>query len=825
MKILSPKPLAILLLILLATPASFVYAQENAPGSVLANEMNEPLTPSGAEGLPPEDDIKEDLLTNETIAEDPVEEAVEPGPLSANAKVVKSIEVIGNKSIGVAAILSKIKTRVGQEYIENVVSDDLKRLYNTGYFFDVKVDKKDVEGGYKVIINLVEKPIVEDITFSKLRYFNKRSLETKMKTKKGKFLDNKSLKDDINTIQEMYAKKGLSQAKVEVETFNDETTNKASLHFIVREGYRVKVKTINVVGNIAYSDRKIIRVIKARPAWLFNSGHLKEDVLEEDMDRIKAFYEQNGYIDAKANYTLDYLNQGRVVINITIEEGKRYYVGDLTIAGNSIASEHEIKAAMTTIKPGNIFSRAKLEEDVNNIQTMYFDMGRIFAKVNESTSLNNENGRVDVKLDVEEGGLAYIDKIKIQGNTNTRDIVIRRELRMYPGDQFDGKKLRRSKERLRNLGYFEDVGFDIEDTKNPEMKNLVVQVKEAKTGSFSFGGGYSTVDQLVGFVEIEQKNFDITNWPRFTGGGQDLLLRAEAGSTRRNLQLSFTEPWLFDYPIAGGFDAYHLQRDKERDVGYAYDEKRVGGTLRLGKQISEYISAGMSYNLQNIKISNMDSGVSADLAAEEGENVVSTLGFTLNHDYTDSVYNPTKGWVWNNGVDFAGGPLAGDKDFYRVQTKGSYYVPIKIRSTGTVLELRGRAGIVKAYGDSDKVPIFERFFAGGARTIRGYDERKVGPLDSATNDPVGGEAMLVGNIEYTIPVVEIIKLATFLDVGNVWSKASDFGSGNYKAGVGFGLRVKTPIGPVNLDYGYPLNDEPGEEGRSGKFYFSVSRGF
>lgn len=816
MKISLFKSFTFLLLIFALMSCDLVQAQEDeqAPaslnGSVETENTSDPVDPA----------LEEDALMDT----DTSLEAAAAG-LTAQTKMVKGIDIVGNKSIGVAAILAKIKTRVGQPYIENVVSDDLKRLYNTGYFFDVKVDKQDVDGGYKVVVTLVEKPIVEEITFSKLRYFNKRALETKMKTKKGKFLDNKSLKDDINTIEEMYAKKGLSQAKVEVETFNDETTNKASLHFIVREGYRVKVKVINVTGNIAYSDRKIIRVIKSRRAWMFNSGHLKEDVLEEDMDRIKAFYEQNGYIDAKANHTIDYLNQGRVVINITLDEGKRYYIGDLVIAGNSIASEHEVKAAMTTIKPGNIFSRAKLEEDVNNIQTMYFDMGRIFAKVNESTSLNNENGRVDVRLDIEEGGLAYIDKIKIQGNTTTRDIVIRRELRMYPGEQFDGKKLRRSKERLRNLGYFEDVGFDIEDTENSELKNLIVQVKEAKTGSFSFGGGYSTVDQLVGFVEIEQKNFDITNWPRFTGGGQDLLLRAEAGSTRRNLQLSFTEPWLFDYPISGGFDLYHLQRDKERDVGYAYDEKRMGGTLRLGKQISEYVSVGMSYNLQNIEISDMDSNVSADLAAEEGENLVSTLGFNINQDYTDSVYNPTKGWVWSNGVDLAGGFLAGDKDFYRFQTKGSYYVPIKIRSTSTVLEMRGRAGIVKAYGDTEKVPIFERFFAGGSRTIRGYNERKVGPLDPLTNDPIGGEAMLIGNIEYTVPIIEIIKLAAFFDIGNVWAKTGDFASGGYKAGSGLGLRIKTPIGPVNLDYGYPLNDEPGEETRSGKFYFSVSRGF
>ena len=750
----------------------------------------------------------------------------EPASLIPDAaRMVKSIEVQGNKTISIATILSKIKTRVGQEYRENIISDDLKRLYNTGHFSDVTIDHQDQDGGYKVIIKLVEKPIIDEITFSKLRYFNKRAILSKLQTKVGKFLDNKTLKDDINTIEEMYKKKGLTQVSVETETFNDDATNKTSLHFIVCEGSRVKIKRIYVYGNTAFSDKRIIKVIKSRTSWIFNSGFLKEEILQEDMDRIQAFYEQQGYVDAKATYTVDQQTQGRTFININIEEGKRYYVGAITIEGNKILTEREILNSMKSIKEGSIFSRAKLDEDIGNSQTAYFDHGYIFSKTEEATSLNSGNGKVDVRLSIAEGGIAYINKVKIQGNTRTRDIVIRRELRMFPGDQFDGQKLRRSKERLRNLGYFEDVSYDIEDTESADQKNLVVQVKEAKTGSFSFGGGYSTVDQIVGFIEIEQKNFDIANWPTFTGGGQNLLLRAETGSTRNNLRLSFTEPWLFDYPISGGFDAYRTQRDRERDVGYAYDETRTGGGLRLGKEFKEHVSGGINYHLEEIKISNLDTNVSADLAAEEGKNVVSSLGFTTATDYRDSPFNPTKGWIWNNGADIAGSFLGGDKDFYRLQTSGSYYIPVTIRSLISVLEFRSRLGIVDAYGDSTKVPIFERFFAGGARSIRGYDERKVGPLDDNTSDPIGGEALFVGNIEYTVPLIDFLKLATFFDTGNVWPGVNDFASGSLKSGAGFGLRVKTPIGPINLDYGYPLNAEPGEEKRSGKFYFSVSRGF
>ncbi len=737
-------------------------------------------------------------------------------------KQVKAIDIQGNKSIGIATILTKIKTRVGQEYRQNIISDDLKRLYNTGYFSDVTVDRQPQDDGLKVIIKVIEKPIVEEITFSKIRYFNKKVLLSKIKTQVGKFLDKKSLNDDVNTIKEMYTKKGLTQAEVEVETLVDEATNKVSLHVIVREGYRIKIKKINILGNAAYQDKRVIKAMKSRNAWLFNSGYLKEDVLTEDIDRVQAFYEKNGYIDAKASYKVEQLRHGLVNVDVTVDEGKRYYVGNILIRGNAVLAGTEIQNAMKDMHKGKIFSKIKLADDVANVKSLYFDRGYLFAKVDEATSLNAD-GQVDLTFDVQEGGIAYINQIKVQGNTQTRDIVVRRELRMYPGDQFDGVKLRRSKERLSNLGYFEDVSFDIEDTNQEDQKDLVVDVKEAKTGSFSFGGGYSTVDQMVGFVEVEQKNFDFSNWPTFTGGGQRISARAEVGSSKNNMMLSFTEPWLFDYPVSGGFDIYRMQHSREHDTGYAYDQVRTGGKLRFGKELSEYVSTAGYYRLESVDISDMETNVSADLLAEAGKSTLSVVGTSVTNDHRDSTITPTKGWIGTVSADLAGGIVAGDKDFYRLETNGSYYVPFKFSS---VLEFSGRAGIVDAYGSSNKVPIFERYFVGGARSIRGYDERGIGPIDVNTGDPIGGESLLVGTMEYTIPLIDVIKFATFYDIGNVWAQYNDIGFSKLYSGAGIGLRIKTPIGPMNLDYGIPLDKEPGETTKkSGKFYFSVSRGF
>lgn len=742
--------------------------------------------------------------------------------VAAEQKVVTAVDVKGNSSISLSSILPKIKTRVGEPYLANVISDDLKRLYNTGFFADVRVDRQDDEGGFKVTFFVDEKPIVESITFSRLKYYKPRALLRKIKTQKGAFLDSRTLREDIKIIEELYEKKGLSLANVQVEQQKDAVTNKVRLHIIIDEGRRVRVRRIAFTGNKTFKSKRLMKVIKTRKSGFFTSGYLKENALEDDMKRIEAFYEKEGFIDVKATQSFEEDRSGRVKVKIQIEEGNRYYVDAVTLSGNTIFTQEQVLEVMKEIQPGKIFSRDRLSLDLAEVRSLYYDEGYIFANFKEFTSMNPTTGKVAVRLDIYEGDPAYVNAIKIQGNTRTRDIVIRREMRLYPGDKFDGSKLRRSRDRLRNLGYFNEISYDTEDTAVTDRKNLIVQVEEAKTGSFNFGGGYSTVDSLVGFVEIEQKNFDFTNWPTFTGGGQQLVFRSEASATRTNFRLSFTEPWIMDYPVSGGFDLYLTDLNSDNNIGYAYDEKRAGGKLRFGKQLSEYVNGGLYYRYEKVKISNFDDNVSAELLREEGENNLSVMGTGLTRDTRDSAFNPTKGLYLNGEVDLAGGPFAGDKDFYRLTSKASYNIPLKYNA---VLEFRLNTGVMDSYGDSDYVPIFERFFAGGSKTIRGYRERKVGPLDSVTNDPIGGESMIVGNAELTIPLVDFLKWAFFYDTGNVWKEMEDIGSSGFKSGVGTGLRFKTPIGPINLDYGYPLDREDGEESRSGRFYFSVSRGF
>jgi outer membrane protein insertion porin family len=743
--------------------------------------------------------------------------------IEESSKIVTAIEIRGNKTIGTAKIISKIKTRVGQEYSQNIISSDLKRIYNMGFFSDVKVDRVDFKGGFKVIFYLTEKPIIEELVMEGNRVIRKRKLQEIIQSKVGDFLDYHQLKEDIKNIQDEYKKRGFSLADINYDVVVNEQTNKANVKIIIQESSRIRIKKIDFVGNSSFRDRALARIIKTRPRiWFFSSGFYNKEVVTEDIERLKAFYKREGFLDVKVDYKTEIKKRGLMYLTFFIEEGIKYLIGNITIQGNNVITDEEITSRLQDTLPGKVFSYDLLQLDVDRIKEIYFERGYIFADVQYTTSIDPQTGNVDIEYNIDEGELAFVDRINIVGNTKTKDVVIRRELRINPGERFDGYKLRRSRERLRNLGFFEDVGFDIEPGTAPNRKNLVVEVKEAKTGEFSFGGGYSSIDEFVGFISIEQRNFDFKNFPYFTGDGQDLVLYAEWGTVRENLQLSFTEPWIFDYPLSFGFDAFKSSHERETDVGYGFDEKKTGGDIRLAKDLSEYVSAGFTYRYENIEISDISPEASSELKKEEGKTSLSSVSFRLTRDTRDNRFEPTKGTYLSGWFDVAGGVFGGDKDFVRLTGKLSHDIPLFKKS---VLEFRLQLGLMDAFGDSTDVPIYERYFAGGADTIRGYNERKVGPIDSISEDPIGGESMFVANIEYTKPLFEYVKAAVFYDVGNVWSKFSDFGSGGFKAGVGAGVRIKTPIGPIRLDYGYPLNREPGEEKKEGQFYFSMSHGF
>ena len=749
------------------------------------------------------------MMSLDAVAEDLVE-----------TPAVTAVRVSGNRTISSAAIIAKLRTREGQPFSRDIANEDIRRIYAMGYFADVVIDVEPSEGGVAVTFRVEEKALLGAILFEGQKRFRPERLQKLVKSKVGEFLNQRQIRDDVQAIEAFYRSKGYASCRVKHDVQIDPQTNEAKVFLLVDEGPRAKIRRIHIEGHQAFKRKRILKLMRTRTAGWFRSGILNEETLEEDVERIKAFYQREGFADVRVESSVGADPSGRwIEVTMRIVEGTRYRVGIVTIAGTQVFTPEAIRPRMRMLE-GEYFSQEALRQEIANVQEFYFERGYIAARVTPQTTVVQAQGLINVTYTVQEHELAYVNKIRITGNLKTKDVVIRRELRLLPGEQFDGAKLKKSKERLYNLGYFEEVTFDTVPTGAPNQRDLVVDVKEAKTGEFSFGGGFSSVDRVIGFVEIAQRNFDLLNWPTFTGGGQDLRLRGQFGSVRRDYELSFTEPWVFGRPYIFGFDVYNQTRLRSGSSGFAYDEERQGGDLRLGKEFTDEFRGDLVYRLESVDISDVPSNASADFRAEQGENTVSSLLFGLTYDTRDNRFNPTQGMVLAGTAENAGGLLGQDKDFYKLTTSNAWYWTQLER---LLLEVRLRAGWTDAFDDTPRVPIYERFFVGGTNSVRGYEERDIGPRDPS-GDTIGGNAMAIANVEYTFPVIENLKGAVFYDVGNAWAKASDFASGDWRSGAGLGVRVKTPIGPVRLDFGYPINPDTHQES-NGRFHFSLTRGF
>jgi len=737
--------------------------------------------------------------------------------------VVTAVRTRNNRVISTETILSRIKVRPGDRFNQEALNDDLRRLYATEFFSDVAIDVEGYQDGLAVTFIVEEKAVINQIVFEGNAAFRENKLKAAMKSKVDDMLNMAILAQDMTDIKDLYVKKGYPLVEVNYEIDMNKAENKARIIIKINEKTRVKITRVDIAGNKAIKSGVIRKMLGTKPAWLFNAGVFKDDVLQDDVDRIRSLYDDKGYLDVRVDPQVDFSEDRKtIVVDFNITEGKQYMVGAVVVTGDILLPEKDVRAKIM-IKPGKPFSNKSLRMDLAEIKSYYYRYGYMNAVIDVDRTLNPTTGDIDVTFLIDPKNPVTVGMIDIRGNTKTRDIVVRRELRIYPGERFDGDKIRRSKERLYNLGFFEDILFDTEPTENPDVMNLAVTVKESKTGEFSFGGGYSSIDQLIGFVAITQKNFDILNFPSFMGGGQQLNIRADIGMVRNNFSVGWQDPWIFGFPYLFGFDAYRQSHDENTDVGWPYNEVRTGFDARLGKEFTEHFRGDLVYRLENIVIGDIVDNASQDLLDEEGTKNVSSLTLELTYDTRDNIYNPKRGFIVAGSLQNAGGFLLGDRSFVKgTGTAACYFSFFNI----LVLELKVRGGLSNAYGNTDEVPIYERFFAGGANTIRGYKERRVGPRDSGSDEPIGGEAITVGNAELTFPIYEgLIKGAVFYDIGNVWRRAEEFMvGGNYKSGAGVGVRVKTPIGPVKLDYGYPLEKHEGES-KWGELYFSMSHGF
>ncbi|MBF0493698.1 MAG: outer membrane protein assembly factor BamA [Candidatus Omnitrophica bacterium] len=747
---------------------------------------------------------------------------------STGERRIVDIQVKGNNSVSTPTITNRLKVQVGDTFDETALNKELKRLYAMGYFNDVTVEYEDNKEGVVVIFKVTEKPVVVGIEFRGNTRLAKGKIQKKITIKEGDLLDYNVVSQDAAKIKAYYIEEGYPKADVQYRV-EDEKNGKAKLAFIVSEGETVIVKKINFEGNKNIPKADLAAVMATKTGfWFIRKGAYDEEKFQADVARVASLYRTKGYLDVKVDSRLDYSKDGKsMFITVVIDEGKAYKVGDIIINGNLIVPKADIQK-LITIKSGENFDYKKIKDDIESVRMFYYDKGYMNAEVDMDHKYKPDIDKMVLTFNIEPHDIVYVGKVAITGNTKTRDNVIRREVRVYPGEKYDGKALRKSKERIYNLGFFEDVYFETVPTNDPNVKDLNVTVKETKTGEFSFGGGYSSIDAFIGFVQVRQKNFDLLDFPTFTGAGQDLVIRAEAGSNRTNYLLSWTDPWIFGYPYLFGVDLYREEHNRSGLSGYDYDERRTGASFRGGKDLTDELNAGLVYNIEQVNLSNVPDNSSSALTDEVGTNILSSLTGSLNYDTRDNKFSPTEGLLTGLSVKNAGGFIGGDRTFVKGGIDGAYYYSI---FNNIVLEVKGMFGCGTEYGDSDTIPIYERYFAGGANTIRGYEQRAVGPRDPNNNAAVGGDTTAIFNTEVTFPIFKnIIKGAVFYDAGNVWANAGQKNrsalreDNAIKMGAGTGVRVKTPIGPLKLDYGYPLSDNFDDK-KEGQFYFSMSHGF
>ena len=421
---------------------------------------------------------------------------------------------------------------------------------------------------------------------------------------------------------------------------------------------------------------------------------------------------------------------------------------------------------------------------------------------------------IDVHYTIEEGARSFANRVNIEGNTRTKDKVIRREVLVAPGDVFNTVRVDTTKKRLENLGYFAKVETYPEDTDIPGRKDLTILVQEKRTGSLSFGGGFSTVDKLVGFAELTQGNFDIFNWPSFTGGGQKFRLRVQYGTERKDFILAVTEPYFLDRRLSLSGQAFYTEANY---LSAQYNQRNYGFLFEFRKPINAYMYASLAYTLQDIDIFDVDPSASAFIQSQKGSSVESKISSSLVFDSRDNPLLSRRGQRITFSPMIAGGFLGGDTQIYGFDLEGSQYFHLP---KDTILLINGEISTVSQWGSGTEVPIYERLFLGGSNNLRGFPFREVGPQDE-NGEPVGGQSMARATFEWTFPIIEKARGAVFYDMGFVNSDAWSFGFNHMASDVGVGIRLDLPIGPLRLDYGYPVM----RDGYNGGGHFNFNVGY
>jgi outer membrane protein insertion porin family len=737
------------------------------------------------------------------------------------AAPIKEIRVVteGAGHMDIPSVLAFVSLKAGDDFTAAAVDRDIKSLQQSGRFSGAAAEVETIPGGVVVIYRVTPRPKIRRLEITGADFLGNRKVRELLELGVGDLVDDATLGVRARKVTEQYRKKYFPEAKLAWTLEPAEQAGTVNVKVAVVEGKRATVRRIRFEGARKVGARELLKVMKQRRvnwlSWVTGAGTYNPDDLETDRERLRKAYMDRGYLDSEVGEpAVSPVGRRGLRVDLILREGQQYRVGRVALTGVTLFPQADVERVIG-IRNGQIASMEEIAKSAEAVRNYYGGRGYVRTVVRHELDIRYDDAQVDVRFTVTEGKLAYIRDIDVRGNSITKDKVIRRELAVYPGEIFDEVRVERSERRLRNLGLFSYVASRSEETDQPDRYDLTFEVEEQKTGQLMVGAGFSSVDDLVGFAELAQGNFDIAGWPRFSGGGQKAKIRAQFGTKRSDYEVSFVEPWFLNRRLSLGVDLF--LRDS-RYFSDEYDQRSAGGRLTLGQPLRGYFSRGnLIYDLENIEIMNVSSNASQAIRDEEGKRLKSALTLELIHDTRDNVFVPTRGNRTVLSATGAGGLLAGDTDFYSAEARTSQYFPLWFDH---VFSLRGWTGGIKEYGDSDEVPIFDRFFLGGARTLRGFKYRDVGPKDEQ-GEPVGGRTVAYGTAEYSVPVAEKIRFAAFYDVGMVWEDTFRYEFSDLNDCWGVGVRFDLPGFPIQLDYSWPITADEFNDDPSGRFSFWI----
>lgn len=771
---------------------------------------------------------------------------------------VRSIDVeyTGPATVSKERILAQLRTTVGQPYSDSTVEQDIRQLYSTGSVRNVRIFAQPQADGVKVIVAVQTRSVVREIEIDGAKTVSAKRLRKDLGVKINNPVNEEQMEQGRQKIIETYKGRGYNDITVQFRVDPiEENRGTSRVVYTISEGQKGAVRSVRFDGNEHFTDRVLRKQMKTKGktllAFFDKSGRLDEVQLQQDLDSIKDFYQNHGYVDVEVKDVRKERESGPIVITIAVVEGQQYHTGKITFSGYKMTTEEKLRAVLK-LKEDGIYSPKALHDDAKAIADAYGSGGYVDLVVIPEGSPAGP-GRIDVHYKIEEGNRSFVQRVNIIGNTRTKDKVLRREVLIAPGDVFNTVRVEVTKKRLENLGYFAKVDTYPDDTGVPNRKDLTVQVEEKRTGSLSFGGGFSTVDQLVVFTELTQGNFDLMNWPGFTGAGQKFRIRAQVGTQRQDFIIALTEPYFLDRRLSLGGQAFYTEANYLSSV---YDQRNYGVSFELRKPLNAYLYATLGYRLEDVEIFNVSTSASDQIQAEAGSNVKSEVLSSLVFDRRDNPLLTRRGTRVTFAPYVAGGPLGGDVQIYGADLEAAQYFHLPL---DMILLFNGEAAVVDVWDRAEtrfinvqkkarhpdgtpildamgnftfipggvevpvsNVPIFDRLYLGGSNNLRGFQFRDVGPRDRH-GQPLGGQSMARFTTELTFPIIEKARGAFFYDTGFVNSGPYDFSTNHVASDVGFGLRLDLPIGPLRVDYGFPMQTDG--RGRNGHFNFNVGYQF